>query len=723
MVSAADAGRLAATGWLGRARGWIWARLAAERERWVLWSPVGVGAGIAAYFALPTEPPPWAGLLVLAATLAATLAAIFATRSSWRNRRPSGGRSGILAPAVAVAVFAAGFAAAQLRTAAVDAPALEQRLGPTSITGRVERVEPRGAASRITLTDVGIGELAVESTPARVRLSLRGEQPDLRPGDRVRLRGVVMPPPAPSAPGAFDFQRQSFFQGLGAVGFAYGRAEVVSASRQPGGWRVAMARLRQDVGARIRDHLSGVTGAVATALITGQRGNIPAPVLAAIREAGLAHLLAISGLHIGLVAGVLFGAARGLLALVAPVALRFPIKKWAAAVALLGAVGYGALAGASVPTQRALLMIGLVLVAVMLDRRGLSMRAVAWAALLILVLAPESLLTASFQLSFAAVVALIAVYEVVRDLRLRPGGERTWPEKALLYIGGVGLTTMVAGAATAPFVMFHFNQLAGYGLAANLVAVPITALWVMPWAVATLMLMPLGLEGLALAPMGWGVDAVLRVAEAVSRWPGAVTHWPAAPTWALACVGLGGLWLCLWRTRWRLLGLGGIAIGLAAFLMVRPPDVLVDAEGKLMAVRTASGTLAVSSLKVNRFGRRMWLNRYGQGAEPVPWPKRGYSADGSLVCDALGCVYRADDGRLVAIARTAEAVDEDCRTADVVVSTVPIRSPCPAPETTIDRFDLWREGAHALWLEDGQVRVESVNARRGDRPWVVRPDR
>jgi len=271
----------------------------------------------------------------------------------------------------------------------------------------------------------------------------------------------------------------------------------------------------------------------------------------AIRDSGLAHLLAISGLHIGLVAGILFIWVRAMLALVGPLALRYPIKKWAAATAIAGALAYALIAGSTVPTQRAFLTVGLVLAAVMLDRRGLSIRLVAWAALAILIVQPESLLGPSFQMSFAAVTALIASYEVISERRRYDDyGNSTlppWLRKAGLYLIGVALTTLIAGIATAPFAVFHLNRFADYGLAANLLAVPVTAMWVMPSAVVAFLLMPFGMEGLALASMGWGVDVIIKVAETVAGWDGAVTLVSAMPTAALCAIVLGGLWLALWR--------------------------------------------------------------------------------------------------------------------------------------------------------------------------------
>ena len=321
----------------------------------------------------------------------------------------------------------------------------------------------------------------------------------------MTLRAIVAPPPAPAAPGAFDFQRRAYFIGLGGVGFALGPATVTA--KGGGGafdtLALAVARLRQNISRVVMASIDGPPGTVAAALMTGQRAAIPPSVMDAFRDSGLAHLLAISGLHIGLVAGIIFIALRGVLALVPTLALAHPIKKWAAATAIAGAFAFTVVAGATVPTQRAFLMIGLVLMAVLFDRRGLSMRLVAWAALVILVLSPESLLGASFQLSFAAVIALIAAYEALRERR-RYGDDRgaTIWQRALLYVGGVALTTLIAGSVTAPFAVYHFNRFAAFGLAANLIAVPVTALWIMPWAVAAFLLMPFGLEVFALTPMG-----------------------------------------------------------------------------------------------------------------------------------------------------------------------------------------------------------------------------
>ncbi|MGE5442483.1 MAG: ComEC/Rec2 family competence protein [Bacteroidota bacterium] len=434
---------------------------------------------------------------------------------------------------------------------------------------------------------------------------------------------------------------------------------------------------------------------------------------------GLAHLLSISGLHIGLVAGIVMFVVRGALALVPPLALRFPIKKWAAVVSVFAAGGYTLLAAAPVPSQRSFLMIAVVLLATLVDRQGLSMRLLAFAALAVLFTQPEAMLGPSFQMSFAAVLALMSTYEFVRARRPAAGDRSSPGRRALVYLAGVLFSTLIAGTASAPFAAYHFNRFQIYGIAANMLAVPVTGFWIMPWAVVAMLLMPFGLEGIALTPLSWGVDVVIRVAEEVAAWPGAVVLLTPMPTWSLGLITLGGLWLCIWRQPWRWFGVVGIGAGLAAMLTVEVPDLFIDGSGRLLAARTADGGLLVSSKSVGRSTRAAWLRRTGNEATAGSWPKQGANADGGLRCDASGCVYRTNE-HVVAVAARGEALIEDCRLADVVISLVPVRGSCSSARTLIDRFDLWREGAHAIWLDRDAVRVESVNGVRGERPWVLR---
>jgi competence protein ComEC len=701
-----------------RALAWCGAAFLAERDRWALWLPVFLGGGIGLYFALPAEPAAWIGPAALAVTAAAV--------GLWRRH------SALFLLGLCAAATAAGFAVAQTRAAWVAAPVLQRDLGPVQVTGRVAAAEQGASRTRLVLERLEIARLDPTATPARIRVSSAGAGVEtIRPGDWVRGRMVLRPPPEPSAPGGYDFARRAWFERLGAVGFTLGPPEVVA---QPAGWPVEPRRfegwrlfwegLRQTIAQRILAVLPGERGALAVALTVGKREAIPPDLLDAMRDSGLAHLLAISGLHLGLVAGAVFLGLRSLLALWPAIALRRPIKKWAAGCALAVAFVYLFLAGATIPTQRAFLMVGLVFLAVMLDRSAVSLRLVAWAAAAVLLVAPESLLSASFQMSFAAVVALVAGYEAYAGWRARrdgaptaEGGRPLWLRPAT-YLGGVALSSVIAVAATGTYAWYHFNRLAWFGLTANLVAVPLTALWVMPAALFALLLMPLGLEAVPLQVMGQGLGILIWVARETASWPGAVQLLPALPTWGLALVTLGGLWLCLWRRPWRLAGVAAILVGLSGALWREPPDLLVSSDGGLVAARGPEGRLALSQTAREAFVWEQWLRRSAQ-AEPEPWPPSG----DWLSCDAAGCIYRRY-GWTVALAGDAAALGEDCGRADLVIAPFPVPAACgrirDGPQRVVDRYRLWRDGGHALVLRPGRIEIGTVRADRGDRPWTRR---
>jgi len=376
------------------------ASAAEDRPRLILWLPVAFGAGIALYFSLDHEPAAWPAAVVL--FLAATIALL---------RWP---RTEALAT-VAVAVAAAGFLIVQFHAASVAAPVLDRRLGAVDVGGRVLEVEARQEGVRLLLDRVTIADLPPGRTPERIRLGVRRLADPIHPGDYIVVRAALMPPPGPALPGGHDFARAAWFERIGAVGYALGRPTVDPPADEGRSYAIWLAELRRATTARIRAGIDDPgAGAVAAALVTGDRAAIPADVNAAMRDSGLAHLLSISGLHLSLVAGIVLVALRVLLAAIPFVALRFPIKKWAAIGALAASFAYLEVSGASVPAQRAFVMIAIVLLAVLIDRTALSMRSVGLAALVVLVIAPESLVSASFQLSFAAVIGLIAAFEALR---------------------------------------------------------------------------------------------------------------------------------------------------------------------------------------------------------------------------------------------------------------------------------------------------------------------
>lgn len=705
-------------------------RFVAERERWSLWLVVAIGAGVGGYFSLPVEPPVWHGQPVAALTLLA----LFTGIAVFGRRRP-----GVALPALALAACALGFTAAQGRALSAAAPVIERPTRVVEVSGRVLSVEERARGPRVVFDSLSIATLAPENTPETVRLTLlrRSGAPPI--GAWISVRAKLMPPPEPAVAGGFQFGRQAWFARLGGVGYALSPWTLLPEAKPPSHWertRLLLAEFRHRLTLRLIKSVGGEEGAIAAALVTGERAAISDELNDAYRDSGIAHLLSISGLHMSLVSGLVFVGVRGLLALIPVLALRFDIKKWTAAVALLAAFAYLMISGADVPTQRSFLMVGLVLVAVLLDRTAISMRSVAWAAAAVLLWQPESLVGPSFQMSFAAVVALVAVYETLARRRRR-NDEVGWLGKAGLYLGAVLLTTLVAGLASSPYAAYHFNRFTSYSLVTNLAVIPLTGAFVMPMALVGVLLMPFGLEAPALWVMKWGLSATNAIAREVASWPGATMASPSISTTAILLVTGGGLWLCLWRHSWRLAGVVPILFGFVLPYLERPPDVLVSGDGKLMAVRAGNGGLALSPGRGDRMVREAWMARYG--GPDAPWDSsleslgeslgeeegdaenEAAAADSGarLACDSLGCIYTAR-GQSVALVRTLDALAEDCATASVVVSVVPARRGCRSPKLVIDRFGLWRGGAHALWLEPDGVRVETVADAVGKRPWTPR---
>ena len=320
-------------------------------------------------------------------------------------------------------------------------------------------------------------------------------------------------------------------------------------------------------------------------------------------------------------------------------------------------------------------------------------------------------------MSFGAVVALIAVYETWGTQLGRMLRRGSPARRALGYAAGIAVTTVVVTLGTDPFSIYHFHRIALYSPLANVIAVPISALWTLPWGVIACLLMPFGLERLALVPMGWGIDATIWVAEHVSSIPGNVWPMPRLPVWGLALVAFSGLWLCLWQGKWRRWGLVGIAAGMATIFLTRPPDIVIADFGRFVAARAANGNYYVLGGNEERITKSLFAEE--TSAELLPWPGPGTSAD-PLSCAEGSCLYTAREKR-VAIVADERGLPAGCDTVDAIVSQVPAGFACRNRIPVVDRIDSWRRGAVALWLDPGGIAVSGANDSRGDRPWVPRP--
>ncbi|WP_101068106.1 ComEC/Rec2 family competence protein [Roseovarius salinarum] len=672
-------------------RQWLAAGWLAQRGHLFPWVPVFVAAGVGLYFALKVEPPAVLYLYVAAGVLGLGVVAA---------------RAGPVAGPVlwALALCGAGLCLAGLRAQMVAEPVLGWRYyGP--VTGRVVDIDRSASdAVRLTLDRVVLRDVAPARTPARVRVSLHGEQGfvDPRPGLRVTLTGHLSPPGGPVEPGGFDFQRHAWFDRLGAVG--YTRTPVLAlAPPEPGALPVFSARMA--LSDRVRAGLPGEAGAFAAAIMTGDRAAIGQETLRALRVSNLAHLLAISGLHMGLLAGFVFALFRLGFAAVPTLGLRVPAKKLSAAMALAVAAGYLALSGGNVATERAFVMAAVALVAVMLDRRVLSLRAVALAATLMLAWRPEALLGPGFQMSFAATTALVVVFGLIRDHGLSLGP--VW----LKPVSAVVISSAVAGLATAPVAAAHFNQFAHYGLLANLLSVPLMGALVMPAAVLSACLMPFGLEAAGLWVMGLGLRWILGVAHWVAGLDGArgtvvSPDWPVLPLMAF-----GALVLALWQGRGRLAGGVPVAVALLLWARTERPDVLIADTGRLVGVMTESGR-ALSHPRGAGFVAANWLENDGDAAAQegaaARWSERSAVAM-----------------PVVALRGKRAARDfEGCTAGKWVVLTVaPPEALAPGAACRVVHPGTLREtGALALYRRGKGMRVVSARDVTGRRLWNTPPD-
>ncbi len=679
---------------LPSALNWPLHAIAAQRGRLFLFVPVLLAIGIGCYFALPREPlaPEWTAL----ATGVAVLLLL-----TWRA--PPDLTPVLIAPAL----VGAGLMIAGQRAHHVAAPVLDYRyFGP--VEGRIVKIDrAQSDALRLTLDQVVLENLPAERTPARIRFTLHGQQGFItpEPGLRVMTTAHLSPPPAPSEPGGFDFRRLAWFERLGAVG--YTRVPVLTAAAATDGAAgLHIHRLRMQISTAVQAQMPGDRGGFAAAILTGDRSGIPQVRMEELRRSNLAHLLAISGLHMGLLTGFVFGLLRLLLALIPPLALRLPIRK----IAALGALGAGGfyllLSGGNVATERAYIMVAVMLTAVLLDRRAISLRSVAMAATLILLLRPEALVQAGFQMSFAATIALVAVFRWLSTERAWLNGVPRWAWPAISVV----LCSVVAGVATAPVAAASFNRLAEYGLIANLLAVPLMGLVVMPSAVLAALLTPFGLQGLGLAVMGPAIDWILRVSAGVSALDGAVLPVVQPAPWVLPVMALGALWLIIWQGLARWAGISVIALAAWNWAETPRPLLLIAPEGAIVGLIGPDGRM-LSRARGGSFAAAAWLRADGDSADQgTAFARSGAdprTAVTHLRANGLDVVHLAGQRGL--------ALLEDVCVAERIVVTSQ-----PAPEgqypcRLITPRDLRQSGALAI---NAGGRTRSVQEISGRRPWT-----
>jgi competence protein ComEC len=669
-------------------------RLEAERDRLPLWLPVALGAGIAVWFVLP-RPALWSAI-------ALTLAAIGLAALSMGQ----GGRAA-RALAIGAMTVAAGLLLIWARAERVAAPVLA-RPAVVAMTARVERVEPLVARDLVRLTL----RPDTPDLPPRLRINLAGGDVPTGIGEEamIRLRARLMPPPEAAVPGGYDYARVAWFAGIGATGRGFAPVTVIAPGRERSG-------LRTRLSAHVTRHISGSAGGIAAALATGDTGAITQSDADAMRAAGLAHLLSVSGLHITAVVAATMLIVLRLLALVPGLALRVRLPLVAAGAGAVAAIGYTLLTGSEVPTIRSCVAALLVLLALALGREAMTLRLVAAGALVVLLLWPEALAGPSFQLSFAAITAIVALHEhpILRRFAMardEPWWRRLARKGAMLLVTGV-----VVEVALMPIAAYHFHKAGLYGALANIIAIPWTTFVVMPLEVLALLFDAVGLGG----PLWWlvaqAIAALLWLARVVAAAPGAVSAVPVMPAAAFALLVAGGLWLALWQTGWRCWGLIPLALGIGWALATPSPDLLVTGDGRHAAIRTPAG-LALLRDRTGDYMRATLGETGGATGEPYL-----LSEMPGVRCTADLCLARIGRWR-VAMTRSAYMVPVDelvalCRTVDIVVSERRLPRTCRPHWLRLDRSVLARTGGVAVNVVQG--RIATVRSPGDLHPWRIPP--
>ena len=649
-----------------------------QQDRLTLWLPVAFGAGIGFYFSLSVEP-------LLTTGLAFFLCSCFLLWDARKNHS-------LRLPSLFVFLFGAGFFLAQIRTTLLSAPRINYPQSAVKITGTVESVNGRN----VIIKNVKISSFSAWKTPKRIRLALPESVPLPQEGDKIRAKVTLSAPKSPVTPTGFNAAQQMYFQRIGATGILKGKLKIIKPAKT--------SPIREKINKRIDSVLSDDTRGILKALITGGSRNVPAGTAQNYRDAGIAHILAVSGLHMSLLAGLVFIVIRSVLALIPKIVLYYNTKKIAAFIALTACAAYLHISGASFAAQRAFIMIFLVLIAVLVNRRALSVVSIAWAAFFILLFKPEALLSAGFQLSFSAVTALICVYEKGNELYARLSEKK----ESVLFsffasVIGVLTASFIASAATAPFALFHFRQLPLYGIFASAIATTLTGFWIMPMAVAGVLLMPFGADKPFLIPASYGIKIINHLAALTADLPHAVLTCPPMPVWGLLLATFGGLWFCLWKGRVRLYGLIIFVAGLISPCFTIMPDVYVSLRSA--AFRNKDGQLVFRERPFDKTTQKIWLNDNRQKQLLT------------IQCDYGLCMYEKN-GFKTGVANTKTGAYDACKMTDldILFTTTTFNEKCLA-KRQITRAEISEAGVYMLTLTPKKIIVKTVSESNGFRPW------
>lgn len=605
----------------------------AEQGRWLIWTPFLFGFGIALYFALPFEPNYWYSLGVLEATLF-----LFYLL---RNK-------GLHLFFTAILLIEFGFMNIQLQTLLKSRKVAFTLEVTDYIKGQISAVSyNEKGRKRLLLQNA---ENFDEPLKGKYRVTvMNGGNTDFEVGQCVELVGTFFPPSPVPVLNGFQLNRKYFYEEISGIGYANSSVFVIDCEHgQPSSFRIRLNKIRQQITDDVAKILPLDEAGIVDAVLIGEQSRTPKRIVNNYRDSGLAHFLSVSGLHMGAIAGLVFFVLRFLLALFPAVALRYDVKKLAAAGAILFGALYLLVSGMAIPAERAFIMTAVVLLGVIFNRQAISMRMVCFAGLVLLIVSPQALISISFQMSFAAVVALIAFYEKYAQKIALWSVNRGIFSKIFFYLAGIVICDFVASLATMPFAIYHFHRISVYTSLANLLAGPLIGLVLMPLILLCLAALPLGLALYPLQALGYGVGWLNKITGFVSSLPHSVAYVDSLPFWGFALIVCGGWWLCVWQRKWRLWGVLPILIGASTVFFGSQPDMVFAPKGEGIALRNKAGEMLLMPMKTDSWTVSVWrenlhlkeLNK--EQREELKEIFAGSKTDFdniALKCDAEKCVY------------------------------------------------------------------------------------
>lgn len=666
-----------------------------EQTRWFLWFPVLFGIGIGFYFLLPEDFSIWWTLAVIEILIVLAIVFRFNLQA--------------LSVIMIIGIITLGFTDIQLKSVYLNQDNEIKTQEMTYISGQILKLDYNYRGKQRLLLN-NVKNFEENRNFGTVRVSTRSKNNLLKTGQCVEMAANLMPVSKPALVGGYQFDRKAYFEGIKANGFALSQIYEIDCVKKPSflmRFNFAVDELRRDIINHIRNVLPPNQASITAAIIAGEQGVIDRKLIQNYRDSGLAHFLSISGLHMSMIAGLMFFLVRLIVAFIPPLALRYDSKKLAAVFAILISIFYLLISGAQIPAQRAFIMNFIVVLGIFLGRKAISMRTIAWAALIVLIISPQALIGASFQMSFAAVVALIAFYEkYAGKLHRFLKGEtvQSWWFKGLkiiwLYIIGILVADFVASLATMPFAIYHFNKISIYTTLTNLLAGPVIGLVIMPFVLIALLLMPFGLDYFPLKLVGLGIERVNEITAYVSSLPNAGYQVLSMPLWGLNCIVLGGLWLCLWNMPWRKWGWLLIVTGILSIFIAKSPDVMIDEEASLLAVKDKQGELVILPARGNYFTKQMWLEKTANkklSKDETRKLKEIYNGQKTypdwldLICNSDSCVYQ---GRIKYIKGGGLEIDGD-------------------------RFDALQAAGASFYFSNETIKINTVRDYIGRRLWNV----